>query len=103
MLQTLFGKRGVKVNSDEADGHKDGTPCIVIAESVQSSMGFVYLTLFEDFPLPVATTDYKVKVLSNNKTTKMRLTKQHAEYLDRFPKKMFRYYDEEGQIETTKS
>lgn len=88
-----------KVNSEAGDGHKDGARCVIIAETADTPYGIIYLTIFDDYPLPVAVADYRVKLLANEKKVKMKLSKQQKKYLGVFPKNLFKYYTDAASKE----
>lgn len=98
MNRNILGKKAVKINSEPGDGHHDGATCIIIAESPDTPYGIIYLTIFEDFPLPVAIAGFRVKFLTPEDCTQIQLTDDQVEYLSNFPEKMFKYYyDEEPE------
>jgi CRISPR/Cas system-associated exonuclease Cas4 (RecB family) len=100
MDDIIYGIPAVKTNSKEDDAHKDGAKCIVIAESVESHIGFIYLTIFEDFRFPVAVANTRIKLLSKENRVKVELTKAQKEYLEPFSKGLFKFYKDEKTQES---
>lgn len=92
MEDIIHGFSGMKINSQEGDAHEDGSRCIVIAESVETAIGFIYLVIFEDFRFPIAIANTRIKLLSKDKRIKVELTKEQKEYLQPFSKELFKFY-----------
>lgn len=58
--------KGIKINSKEDDGHKDGDECIIIGEldlnNFTVSLPPLYICIFSDFPYPVMTASPRIKL-----------------------------------------
>jgi|AntDeeMinimDraft_6_1070357.scaffolds.fasta_scaffold09696_2 hypothetical protein len=94
MKTNVIVKSGVKINSQEDDGHKDNEKCLVIAESMESQLGFLYLVLFNDGQIPIVVSDFKIRILTNEKPFNKKLEAEQTMYLESLPSNLFNYYKE---------
>lgn len=78
----ITAKKAVKCNSEPGDGHNDGTPCLIIGEtlSIPDSDIKLYFTLWEDFSVPVAIASSRLIVLEEKKDINFDET-EYSDYL----------------------
>lgn len=93
--QEYFVKEGIKINSSYNDGHKDNSKCLVLAESMESQLGFLYLVLFKDYEIPIVVADFKIKLVPTEKISKLKLKAEQSLYLQKIPKEFFNYYKDQ--------
>lgn len=95
MEDTILAYPGKKIQSEEGDGHQNGATCLVIAESVKSHIGFIYLVIFEDYLFPIAVANTRIKLLTKEKRVRVELSASQKEYLEPFSKNLFQFYTDE--------
>lgn len=102
--QEYIVREGIKVNSSYNDGHRDHSKCLVLAESMESQLGFLYLVLFKDYEIPIVVADFKIKLLPTDGVSKLKLKAEQSLYLQNIPKEFFNYYkDQKDEKNTAKN
>lgn len=69
-MKLLKAKKGIKINSQEGDGHEDNSKCHILGmlttdnEELQKVSDRMYMVVYEDdkYPIPILTTGNRIQI-----------------------------------------